>query len=142
MSDVAYADGARDSSGKSLEMRDFSRFSRIVFLAADNPDRMLEATDVDETEIQGEKSGARDQPHHDERQLRTSDGNRVEDDFRGQVGHGLKCLIDGLVDAQWSPRRAFSDHRNLAKNGLEAHLVRKQERVSPRANPERRRVRD
>ena len=105
-----------------MSAKDFSRFSRIVFLAADNPDRMLEATDVDETEIQGEKSGARDQPHHDERQLRTSDGNRVEDDFRGQVGHGLKCLIDGLVDAQWSPRPAFLSDGNLAKNGREVHL--------------------
>mgnify|MGYP001319877018 CR=1 FL=1 len=34
---------------------------------------------------------------------------------------GLERLIDGLVDAQRSPRLAYLARRNLAKNDLEGH---------------------
>ena len=114
--DVAHADGAGDGGRESLEMGDFARFTGLVLLASHDTKGAVEAAYIDEAKVDGEKSGPCDQPDHDQRQFRVAHGNGVEDHLRGQVGHGLKCLIDGLVDAQWSPRPAFWNHRNLAKN--------------------------
>ena len=70
--------------------------ARVV--AADDPRRVTEASQIHETECQRADDAAHDEPHHDERQFRSGEGYRVENDVAEPVGNRREPRIDSLVD--------------------------------------------
>ena len=70
VSNIADADSARNSCGQSLEVGNFTGLVELVFLSPHDPDRVHEAADVDEAEVEGEEGSADNQPDDDQRELR------------------------------------------------------------------------
>src|SRR5699024_969895 len=78
--DVAESDGSRQGRGQGLEVGDLPRVVLRGELPADDLDRQLGGTGLDEAEVDGEDQCGEDQPHDDEREGRSPDGDREEDD--------------------------------------------------------------
>ncbi len=78
--DVAYSHRPGYRGGQGLKLRDLARVMVVVVAPADEPDGMGETANVYEAQIQREEEPARDQPDHDEGDLRSEQRDGEENE--------------------------------------------------------------
>ena len=99
--DGAESHRARDRGRERLERRRLAGMIAARVVAADHLRGMPEATQVHEAERERADDAARNEPHEDERELRSADRHGEEDDLAEPVGHRRQPCIDGLVEIHW-----------------------------------------
>jgi hypothetical protein len=72
----------------------------LILLAHDDSNRVGEAADIDKAEIEREECATGNEPDDNQGQLGVPNRERIEDNFRENLGDGPKCLIDRFVDSQ------------------------------------------
>ena len=83
--DVAQAHRRRERGRERLEVRDLAALVGAGVAAAHAVDRVAEAAEVHELEVQREPGGAQDQPQHDQRHLdRVAPEGHVDEDDGGE----------------------------------------------------------
>ena len=81
-----------------MKLADLTWVVMIDVFAADNIDGVTKPAKVDEAKVDGEKQSASDQPHDNQRHLRSKYIDREEDEIFGGVGHGPHCTVDYLIE--------------------------------------------
>ena len=97
--DVAEADRAGKGGRKRLEGGHLTGVLGVEIVAAHQLDRVLEAAELDEAEIEREDHGGDHQPADDQRKVGAEQRHRIEDGRDDRIDEGGDRIADRLIDA-------------------------------------------